>query len=86
MSEDDTKHLTEAEASRLWARFRQGEVVRCPRDAGNFAVAIDGAAKAYRLVCAQCGHSSPWFATTPSGLVFRGTASSPNGGVRPGDE
>ena len=48
----------------------------------GIALAVDGAAKAYRLVCTQCGLASPWFGTTPSGLVFRSPPPtvSPNGG------
>jgi hypothetical protein len=45
------------------------------------ALAVDGAAKAYRLVCTRCGLASPWFGTTPNGLVFRNTptTASPSG-------
>ncbi len=45
------------------------------------ALAVDGAAKTYRLVCTECGLASPWFGTTPSGLVFRsaGTTVGPSG-------
>ncbi len=60
------------EVVRLWARFRGGDVVPCPRDDSAFALAVDGAAKSYRLVCTKCGLSSPWFGTTPTGLVLRG--------------
>ncbi len=63
--------LSQAEVTKLWAKFRAGNVVPCPRDAHAFALAVDGAAKAYRLVCTGCGLASPWFASTPSGVVFR---------------
>jgi hypothetical protein len=60
---------------RLWARFRAGDVVPCPRDEASFALAVDGAAKSYRLICTKCGLASPWFGTTPTGLVLRGHTS-----------
>jgi len=41
---------------------------------------VDGAAKAYRLVCTQCGLASPWFGTTPAGLVFRSSTSTASPG------
>ena len=77
----ESPHLSHAEIAELWTKFRAGEVVPCPRDTAGMALAVDGAAKAYRLVCTQCGLSSPWFGTTPSGLVFRSppTTMSPNG-------
>ncbi len=77
----ESPHLSHAAIAQLWARFRAGEVVPCPRDSAGMALAVDGAAKAYRLVCTQCGLASPWFGTTPSGLVFRSapTTMSPNG-------
>jgi hypothetical protein len=78
----ESPHLSHAEITTLWAKFRAGEVIRCPRDAAGIALAVDGAAKAYRLVCTQCGLASPWFATTPAGLVFRSppTTLAPNNG------
>lgn len=63
--------LTQAAIVKLWAQFRAGDVIRCPQDQMSMALAVDGAAKAYRIVCTHCGLASPWFATTPSGLVFR---------------
>ncbi len=52
------------------------------------ALAVDGAAKAYRIVCTQCGLASPWFGTTPSGLVFRTPppTANPNGSAGNPDE
>jgi hypothetical protein len=81
-SSPESPHLSHAEINQLWAKFRAGEVVRCPRDTAGIALAVDGAAKAYRLVCTRCGLASPWFGTTPSGLVFRTSPQtmSPNGG------
>lgn len=67
----ESPHLSHAEITQLWAKFRAGEVIRCPRDEAGMALAVDGAAKAYRLVCTKCGLASPWFGTTPTGLVFR---------------
>lgn len=67
----ESPHLSHADIAQLWTKFRAGEVIQCPRDAGGMALAVDGAAKVYRLVCTQCGLASPWFGTTPSGLVFR---------------
>ena len=76
----ETPHLSHAESGQLWAKFRAGEMILCPRDHGGMALAVDGAAKAYRIVCTRCGLASPWFGTTPSGLVFR----SPPATVQPG--
>lgn len=67
----ESPYLSHAEVASLWAKFRAGEVIQCPRDAKGMAVAVDGAAKAYRIICTQCGLASPWFGTTPSGLAFR---------------
>ncbi|HVJ90093.1 MAG TPA: hypothetical protein VM580_09845 [Labilithrix sp.] len=77
----ESPHLAQAEVTQLWARYRAGEVIRCPRDTAGMALAVDGAAKAYRLVCTRCGLASPWFGTTPNGLVFRNTptTASPSG-------
>jgi hypothetical protein len=47
------------------------------------ALAVDGAAKAYRLVCTQCGLASPWFGTTPAGLVFRSAPATLNPSAGP---
>ena len=69
--------LSHAQVTALWAQFRSGEVVPCPRDAGGIALA---AAKSYRLVCTQCGLASPWFGTTPSGIVYRAPAGTIPGG------
>ncbi len=68
---DTSPHLSQPEITKLWSQWRAGEVLHCPRDASGMALAVDGAAKAYRIVCTQCGLASPWFGTTPSGLVFR---------------
>lgn len=67
----DSAHLSPEEIAQLWARFKAGQVVHCPRDTAGIALAVDGAAKTYRLVCTQCGLASPWFGTTPNGIVFR---------------
>lgn len=70
-SPPESTQLSQAQAAQLWAKFRAGDVIYCPRDSAGIAVAVDGAAKAYRLVCTHCGLASSWFSTTPSGLVFR---------------
>lgn len=64
--------LGPADVAQLWAKFRAGEVVRCPKDTSSIALSVDGAAKVYRLVCTECGLASPWFGTSPSGIVIRG--------------
>lgn len=81
----DSPYLSQAEINFLWAKWRAGEVLHCPRDTAGMALAVDGAAKAYRIVCTKCGLASPWFATTPAGLVFRSppptlNPASPSGG------
>jgi hypothetical protein len=58
----------------FWERFRAGGVVHCPRDHGPLALAVDGAAGAYRFVCTPCGLASPWFESGPTGLHVRGVA------------
>ncbi len=67
----ESPHLSHTEIAHLWGKFRQGEVAGCPRDAAAMALAVDGAAKAYRLTCTKCGLASPWFSASPSGLFFR---------------
>jgi transcription elongation factor Elf1 len=54
---------TTAEVSTLWAKFRCGDAVRCPKchDRGSMALAVEGFSKSYRLVCTECGLSTPWF-------------------------
>ncbi|MCA9587310.1 MAG: hypothetical protein KC657_18410 [Myxococcales bacterium] len=66
-----SQELSHEDISQLWAKYRGGEMVRCPRGDGGISLSVDGAAKAYRMVCTQCGLASPWFGTTPTGLVFR---------------
>jgi transcription elongation factor Elf1 len=60
---------TPAEVSKLWAKFRAGDVVACPRCAelASMALAVEGASKSYRLVCTRCGLSTPWFEPTVQG-------------------
>jgi len=60
-----------ADVTKLWAAFRAGHVVSCPKDGKSMALAVDGGAKTYRLVCTHCGFASPWFGTNANGLVFR---------------
>jgi hypothetical protein len=61
----------QANVEAIWAAYRRGDMVACPRDAQNLALSIDGQSKEYRLVCTHCGLASPWFASTPEGLVLR---------------
>jgi hypothetical protein len=56
-----SRAMSEEEVARLWQRFRRGAVAPCPRDGAPLALAVDGSAKAYRLVCTQCGNASQWF-------------------------
>jgi hypothetical protein len=67
----ESPRLFLAEVSALWVTFRSGDVATCPRDRFGVALSVDGATKSYRLVCTQCGLASPWFGTTPTGIVFR---------------
>ncbi|MCL2779280.1 MAG: hypothetical protein FWD73_14890 [Polyangiaceae bacterium] len=71
---DDTQQspsLSCAETSQLWAKFRAGDTILCAKDAHGIALAVDSASKVYRFICTKCGLASPWFGTTPAGLVFR---------------
>lgn len=70
-SPPESPQLSHAAIAQLWAKFCAGDVIYCPRDAVAMALTVDGAAKSYRIVCTQCGLASPWFGTTPGGLVFR---------------
>lgn len=62
---------TAAEVSDVWTRFRSGAMVHCPADDGGLALAVDGAAGAYRFVCTSCGLATPWFESGPVGLNVR---------------
>lgn len=79
-SPPEAHHLSHAEITQLWAKFRAGDVIYCPRDCAGMALAVDSAAKSYRIVCTHCGLASPWFGTTPSGLVLRTTPTTLNPG------
>ena len=63
---------TVAELAPVWDRFRDGDVVLCPKDQGPMALAVDAAAGAYRFVCTCCGNASPWFESGPGGMRIRG--------------
>ncbi len=63
--------LSEADVIKLWDGFKSGDVVKCPRDAAPLALAVDGAAKSYRLVCTRCGNASLWFETTGGVIQVR---------------
>jgi len=62
---------TAAELGDVWTRFRGGAMVYCPVDNGPLALAVDGAAGAYRFVCTDCGLASPWFEAGPLGMNVR---------------
>ena len=71
--EEESPNVISAVAvGRLWDQFREGIQVICPRDSGPLALAVDGAAKAYRLVCTSCGMASPWLASSVAGITVRG--------------
>ncbi len=38
-SPPESPHLSHAEITQLWAKFRAGEVTRCPRDSAGMALA-----------------------------------------------
>lgn len=61
--------LSEADVTKLWDRFKAGFVVQCPKDDAALALAVDGAAKSYRLVCTRCGNASLWFETSAGGVI-----------------
>jgi hypothetical protein len=63
--------LSEQEVARLWQEFRAGNVAYCPRDDAPLALAVDGSAKSYRLVCTRCGNASLWFEVGPGGVRVR---------------
>ena len=63
--------LSDADVTKLWDRFKSGLVVRCPRDDAPLALAVDGAAKSYRLVCTRCGNASLWFETNGGVIQVR---------------
>ena len=70
--------ISTEELGPLWESWLEGTPIRCPRDGGPLALAVDSAAQAYRLICVSCGSSSPWFETAPSGIQVRaGTSSFP---------
>ena len=66
--------MPDAAVGPLWERFRAGDSALCPRDAKPLALQVDGAAKAYRLVCTQCGISSQWFEAAQNGVIMKGPA------------
>jgi hypothetical protein len=65
--------MTDEAVAALWEQFKSGGVARCPRDEAPLALSVDGAAKAYRLVCTRCGNSSLWFESASSGINVRGS-------------
>lgn len=74
-TDEDIAHLTSLPmelVETLWGHFKGGATPACPKDAGPLALAVDGGAKLYRLVCTQCGVASPWFEATSQGIYARG--------------
>jgi hypothetical protein len=63
--------LSEEDVAKLWDVFKSGNVARCPRDEAPLALAVDGAAKSYRLVCTRCGNASLWFEIASGGIHVR---------------
>lgn len=63
---------TTREVADVWARFKNGEVVPCPKKDGALALAVEGTGKAYRLICTTCGTSTPWFQTHGDKLTLHG--------------
>jgi hypothetical protein len=63
--------LSDADVTKLWETFKLGFVVRCPKDEAPLALAVDGAAKSYRLVCTRCGNASLWFETSGGVIQVR---------------
>jgi hypothetical protein len=82
----DFPRLSEAEVVGLWDRYRAGEAAQCPRDGAGVALAVDAAAKSYRLICTHCGLASPWFGSSPSGIHFRTAAATIGPGELVGEE
>jgi hypothetical protein len=68
-----------------WDRFRAGAVVYCPVDGAPLALAVDGAAAAYRFVCTRCGIASPWFDSGPNGMHVRSPTAAGSGQGAPED-
>jgi hypothetical protein len=60
------------EVADVWARWKYGEVVPCPKSDGALALAVEGTSKAYRLICTTCGTSTPWFQANGDSLVLHG--------------
>ena len=60
-AERTAEAMTPDHVTWLWEAFRSGRPVDCPKDEDLLAVAVDGSAGAYRLVCVRCGHATPWF-------------------------
>jgi hypothetical protein len=63
------------ETAALWESRTGGALVTCPQDRGPMALAVDGQALAYRLVCVRCGAASPWFEAGSGGIRVRTGAS-----------
>jgi hypothetical protein len=67
----DDRMFGQEDVAALWKAYRAGGAVKCPRDAGSLALSVDGGSRAYRFVCTECGTSSSWFETAPSGIHVR---------------
>jgi hypothetical protein len=73
--------FADEEVAKLWEAFKSGGVAHCPRDNAPLALAVDAAAKSYRLVCTRCGSASLWFETAPTGIHIRSADDQTSPGV-----
>lgn len=60
------------EVATAWQMFRDGQLAPCPVDGAPLALAVDGSANVYRLVCTKCGTASGWFEAGADGVQLRG--------------
>lgn len=59
------------DVAKVWERFKSGDLVGCPKCDGSMALAVEGSSKSYRLVCTQCGTSTPWFEPSGADLILK---------------
>jgi hypothetical protein len=76
-----SRTIEDREVAKLWEQFKSGGVARCPRDEAPMALAVDGAAKSYRLVCTRCGNASVWFEIGGAGINLRSGDDAANQGA-----
>lgn len=71
-------HLTADGIASMWKNFRDGNKPHCPSCGDDrVATAVDGALGVYRLVCVECGFSTPWFEVRRDGIRVHDDDSSP---------